>query len=99
MTDDELRTVVLDALNQHLPDSAALWSNFLYLDLVLHQHAGRLRKDIRLVPNFADADYVLIHGRRSWMQPPERELFDQPERATWRLAPHGVVLVALFPRE
>jgi len=94
----EFNAEALDALNEHLPEGAALWSNFLYLDLVLHQHAGRLRKDIRLVPNFADADYVLIHGRRSWMQPPERQLFDQPQRAVWRLEPHGVVLIALFPR-
>lgn len=91
----EANRAVLDALNRELPADAALYANFLNLDLTQHQRAGRLRADLRITRD-PGAAFAIVHNRRGWMTFFEARLWDGGSRPVWRLHHRGVDLVRIY---
>jgi 4-amino-4-deoxy-L-arabinose transferase-like glycosyltransferase len=91
----EANQSLLDALDRQLPPGASLYANFLYVDLVHHQRAGRLRPDVRVVRD-PSADFAILYNRRGWMTFFEARLWDAGPPALWRLTHRGVDLLRLY---
>ena len=92
----EANQSLLDALDRQLPPRASLYANFLYVDLVHHQRAGRLRSDVRVVRD-PFADFAILYNRRGWMTFFEARLWDTGPPPLWRLTHRGVDLLRLYP--
>jgi hypothetical protein len=91
----EANRAVIDALNRKLPADAAIYANFLNLDLTLHQRAGRLRGDLRITRD-PRAAFAIIHNRRGWMTFYEARIWDGRRVPIWRLNHRGVDLVRIY---
>jgi hypothetical protein len=86
---------LLDALDRQLPPDASLYANFLYVDLLHHQRAGRLRPDVRVVRD-PSAEFTVVYNRRGWMTFFEARLWDARPPPLWRLTHRGVDLLRLY---
>jgi len=91
----EANREVLDALDRELPPGATLYANFLHLDLLHHQRAGRLRSDVRVTRN-PRAEFAIIHNRRGWMTLFETRIWSADRAPVWRLRHRGVDLVRIY---
>jgi hypothetical protein len=91
----EANQSLLDALDRRLPHGASLYANFLYVDLLHHQRAARLRADVRVVRD-PSADFAILYNRRGWMTFFEARLWDAVRPPLWRLSHRGVDLLRLY---
>ena len=91
----EANRSLLDALQRLLPTGASLYANFLHVDLLQHQRAGRLRRDVRVVRD-PSADFAILYNRRGWMTLFEARLWDTGPPPVWRLPHRGVDLLRLY---
>jgi hypothetical protein len=91
----EANQSLLDTIDRQLPSRASLYANFLYVDLVHHQRAGRLRPDVRVVRD-PSADFAILYNRRGWMTFFEARLWDSGPAPLWRLTHRGVDLLRLY---
>jgi hypothetical protein len=91
----EANRSLLHALERRLPHGASLYANFLYVDLLHHQRAGRLRADVRVIRD-PSADFAILYNRRGWMTLFEARLWDAVRPPLWRLTHRGVDLLRLY---
>ena len=90
--------VFINALNESLPQNAVLNASFANFMFSYYQKEGRLRPDIKFADNWPFNYYVLLN-RRSVLQPRERALFNQSDRAYLSVSLAGVPLVGVFVTE